>query len=636
MLAVAQPAWGTLAALGLFILASMWIGVLANRAMRKGSFLKGFFLGNRGLGSWALALTATVQSGGTFMGFPSLVYTHGWAVSLWIASYMVVPITGFGILAKRLAQISRRCGAITVPDLFRERFGSPVLGLVASLFILFYMSFMMVAQFKAGAIVMKIAWLGSGNWSEDQGVGRFKLTEDGLARLTADHVPADVISGLRPLIGRTYAADSQFAEDVQKAFKTSKAATNDPETKKHQSRIFAAAELADWPYIVGLTIFTVSVVGYTLIGGFLAAVWTDLFQSVMMWVGVAVLLILSLFAVSALQKSDAEIQKSAAVAQMNPLEYASRKAEAQTSPEFAQCPGYDPKHEGREFLPIGLALSFFWIWVFAGVGSPAGIVRVMACRSTANIRRSIYLLAVYNTCIYLPLIAVCICGRALIPDLPVGKTDDIIPRLAMSVTSGLPLGQFIAGLILAAPFGAVMATVSCYLVVIASGLVRDVYQRFIRPEASQAEMQRLSYIVMIVVGAIAVLANIKPVAYLQAIVVFSGSGTAATFAVPALMLAYWRRATVPGMLVSMLAGAATLLALYGLGFEGYGNPLIGQATSFRPYFLFGLDPLIWGLSASLAAGVLISLATEPVDETIVAPYFDAGPVPGTPLPVVEV
>ncbi len=50
MLIAAQPAWGTLTALVLFILASMWIGVLANRATREGSFMKGFFLGNRGLG----------------------------------------------------------------------------------------------------------------------------------------------------------------------------------------------------------------------------------------------------------------------------------------------------------------------------------------------------------------------------------------------------------------------------------------------------------------------------------------------------------------------------------------------------------------------------------------------------------
>src|SRR5579872_2170070 len=86
--------YGTLAALVIFIVASMWIGMLANRAMQSGTFMQGFFLGNRGLGAWALALTATVQSGGTFMGFPSLVYTHGWIVALWIAGYMVVPITG--------------------------------------------------------------------------------------------------------------------------------------------------------------------------------------------------------------------------------------------------------------------------------------------------------------------------------------------------------------------------------------------------------------------------------------------------------------------------------------------------------------------------------------------------------------
>src|SRR5438876_8855308 len=115
---------GALLALLVFVAASVWLGTVAQRIVSKGSFLKGFFLGNRGLGAWALALTATVQSGGTFMGFPSLVYTHGWIVALWIAGYMVVPITGFGVLGKRMARLSRMTGAITVPDIFRARFNS--------------------------------------------------------------------------------------------------------------------------------------------------------------------------------------------------------------------------------------------------------------------------------------------------------------------------------------------------------------------------------------------------------------------------------------------------------------------------------------------------------------------------------
>src|SRR5688572_19116733 len=129
---------GTLVALCLLIAASVWLGTVAQRVVQRSSFVKGYFLGNRALGTWALALTATVQSGGTFMGFPSYVYSFGWIVALWISGYMVVPISGFGVLAKRLAHLSRRTGALTVPDLFRERYQSPQVGLTASLLILVF------------------------------------------------------------------------------------------------------------------------------------------------------------------------------------------------------------------------------------------------------------------------------------------------------------------------------------------------------------------------------------------------------------------------------------------------------------------------------------------------------------------
>src|SRR4051794_25771016 len=193
--------WGALVTLFGVVVASVWLGTLASRAAR-GGFLRSYFLGDRGLGAWALALTATVQSGGTFMGFPALVYTHGWIVALWIAGYMAVPITGFAVLGKRFAQLSRRTGAITVPDLFDARFGDQRVGLVASLFIMGFMSFLMIAQFKAGAIVMKLAWPHTGGLA---------LTEE------------------------------------------------------------IAADGVDRAYLLGLAVFTVTVVGYTLIGGFLAS-----------------------------------------------------------------------------------------------------------------------------------------------------------------------------------------------------------------------------------------------------------------------------------------------------------------------------------------------------------------------------
>ena len=150
------------------------------------------------------------------------------------------------------------------------------------------------------------------------------------------------------------------------------------------------------------------------------------------------------------------------------LEPASRKAVEVAGPQFITGPG--ERADGSAYLPLTMAFSFFAFWPFAGMASPAGVVRIMACKNTAVLRKSIFLLAIYNMAIYLPLIMICIAARGMLPDLG-AQSDEVIPRMAMRLTSGLPLGSWISGLVLAAPFGAIMATVSSYLLVIASGLI---------------------------------------------------------------------------------------------------------------------------------------------------------------------
>ena len=557
LLAQAAPAadssarWGTMAALVLLIIASVWLGTLAQRAMSRGTFLKGFFLGNRGLGAWAIALTATVQSGGTFMGFPSLVYSHGWIVALWIGSYMVVPITGFAIIGKRIAQISRKTGAITIPDLFRERFASPALGIVTSLLIVSFMTSMMVAQFKAGGMLMKLAFPGTSSLSFAEGAAA-------------------------PVKAEPLAASATLSEQLVHWWKT-----------------------ADKPYLIGLAIFSLTVIGYTLIGGFLAAVWTDLFQSVLMFFGVMMLLLLSLAAVGGLQN-------------------ATTQAIEKAGPAIAFGPGL-----GRDFLPLGLAISFFIFWPATGFASPASVTRIMACKDTATLRKSVVILCFYNLGIYLPLICICLCARALLPDLTaIGKADEVVPRMAILMTENIRGGSLLSGLILAAPFGAVMATVSAYLVVIASGLVRDLYQRFINPQASERQLKFWTRAAMISVGLVAVALNVNPVRYLQAVVVFSSGCAGASFIVPCLMLCYWRRATATGALAAMISGAVTMLVMYTIGFNSP-DPKIGNATDFRPYFLAGLEPMMWAIPVSALVGIVASYLTPPPDEQQVAKFFEA-------------
>jgi SSS family solute:Na+ symporter/sodium/pantothenate symporter len=531
----AQPP--TLIALVLFTLVSLGLGVVANFAQRKGSFLEKYFLGNRSLGAFAVALTAAVMSGGTFMGFPSLVYTFGWVVGLWICSYMVAPLTVLGVLGKRIGQLSRKTGAITLPDLFRERFGSPALGMLTSLLVMGFLVCNLVPQFTAGARIMKIV-----------------LPSAATGWLVDESAPVDV----------------------------------------------------DAAYLVGLAIFTATVVAYTTYGGFLAAIWTDVFQSLIMAVGVVLLFPLAM-------------QASGGMAA------ATYSGMAQTNdPGFAFGPG-----AGRAFHPLGLAISFFFMWAITGMGQPSTMVRLMAFRDARTLRYSIIYLTIYNALIYIPLIFIFVAARTILPGL--ASSDDVMPSLVIKLAN-----PYVAGLILAAPYGAVLSTVSGWLLIVSSGLVHDIYQRFLRPTAGEREIAWASYSGTVAVGLIAALIATHPPRYLQLIIVFSGTGMASAFLMPALLGAFWRRTTAAGAIAAMVTGTAVTLGLYllgSLGPERFGlvNPEIGAPSRFRPFYLLGLDPCVWALSASLVAGLIGSLLSRPPDPVRVSLLFDAQP-PDAPAP----
>lgn len=519
---------GPLIALGLFTVVSLGLGVVANWvASRKFGFMERYFLGNRSLGAIAVALTAAVMSGGTFFGFPSLVYSFGWVVGLWICSYMVAPLTVLGVLGKRVGQLARQTGAITLPELLRERFASPVLGLTTSLLIILFLSAFLVAQFKAGGVLLKIVLpSAAGSW----------------------------IPGEETL-------------DVT----------------------------VDRAYIVGLLIFTATVVAYTTYGGFLAAIWTDIFQSIVMALGVLILLPLALAAAGG-------------------LEQATTKGMEIAGAGFGFGPG-----AGRAFLPIGLALSYFVMWPISSMGQPSTIVRLMAFRNTRTLKWSIVYLVFYNAMVYVPLILIFVCSRSILPGLD--KPDEVMPRLVVGLAH-----PAVAGLILAAPYGAVMSTVSGLLLIIASGLVRDVYQRFLRPRAAEREIAIASYGATIAVGIAVMLVAMRPPRYLQLIIVFASSGMAAGFLIPVLMGCFWRRATAAGALAAMLAGSGTTLALYVAGSilaQLKFDQGIGPATTdFGAYYLFGFEPVVWGLLASLFAGVGVSIMTRVPEPWVVARFFD--------------
>lgn len=642
-----------LLAFALYLAGVAALGIFSHRYLKRGEFLQEYFLGNRELGAWVLALSvaATAISGGTFMGFPALIYSHGWVLALWIASYMVVPITTVLLLGRRINQVGRIAGAVTVPDILRDRFQAPALGILASLIILLFLPFNLVAQFKAGGLVMREAmqlrpdravFLGQHTNARRELVLHFRLSNG----LEVQQVVPPLTSTGHWILERT-SADHQHRciRVFWRNGRTEQAHTVDFPTPRWRLPGFPHGIEAG--YLLGLIVFAVTVVGYTAYGGFWAVTWTDVLEGLVMLVGVLVMAGLVVHSVpEVITESGKLTGLSAASWRLQTLD-----------PQLTQAPG------PGQFLPWTLALSFFLMWSLMGPAQPSTMVRLMSFRDTLSMRRALFLITIYFTLVYGCLLVIFICARAIFPTEYVnrigsrGPPDSIMPAMIRHLTAGCP---WLGGLLLAAPYAAIMSTVAAYLLTISSSLVRDLIQRSLGREISRGVLRTMSYGTTALIGVVVFMGALHPPEFLQYIIVFTGSGLGCTFLVPMLMTLYWRRATKLGVLLAMLGGFLGVFVWYLLGWlEGHslsslqryaeavalaqhqGDP-VPQAPywaqwvqehlawvpgwggrrvdRFTPLYPFGFDPLVSGLLCSVLGGLLGSWLTRP-DPQLVAKYF---------------
>lgn len=195
----------------------------------------------------------------------------------------------------------------------------------------------------------------------------------------------------------------------------------------------------------------------------------------------------------------------------------------------------------------------------------------------------------------------------------------IVLQAAEDVASRGGIGLIVGLLLLGAACAVVISTGMNYLLSPTTNIMRDIYQRFINPEAGQERMVALQKILVVVLGLVAFLlifiptAMGLPISVLRyAFFAYTMYGVAIT---PALLAALtWRRATRAGGLASIVSGA-----LMALVFE-----LV--IPNVWPQVLQGGDP--WGIPSiypaalvSIGCLVIVSLLTQPPSEEELAPLF---------------
>lgn len=188
-------------------------------------------------------------------------------------------------------------------------------------------------------------------------------------------------------------------------------------------------------------------------------------------------------------------------------------------------------------------------------------------------------------------------GSLAVGGLDVAESEEIVLRVAAGA-----LPPALGVLLVCGAAAIVVSTANSFLLTPSTNLIRDVYQRFVNPAATDRQVLRYTRAIVVVVGVLGYVAgNFFPTILAMALWAYTMYGAGIT---PALLGALlWKRATRAGGVASILAGMLTTLAWEIVG--------LARAVDGAPAYPFGWQTAYPALALSIATLVIVSLATPP-------------------------
>ncbi len=278
----------------------------------------------------------------------------------------------------------------------------------------------------------------------------------------------------------------------------------------------------------GIAIGMAVVVGYTLLGGFLAVAWTDLIQGILMAVVALVLPILGLIKIGG-PTALVEILRT-----------------------------HDPGMLSVTGGKVGAAF-FFGVavgglsWGLGYLGQPHLLTRYMAIRKTSELRQGGLIamgwtLISYWSAPFIGLVGLAVLGPGL------ADPEQVTPLLIVELVP-----KWIAGFMIAGTTAAIMSTADSQLLVATSTLIEDVYVKLLRPKTTHTRLVMLSRLATIGIAGVAFVMALKGEALIDTMVAYAWAGLGASFGPPLVFALWWKGTTRWGALAGMVGGAVATI-----------------------------------------------------------------------------
>lgn len=289
---------------------------------------------------------------------------------------------------------------------------------------------------------------------------------------------------------------------------------------------------------VAMYIAAAIIIGYTFLGGFSAVCWTDFFQGILMLIALMITPIIALFATDACAFGSVTFGE----------QYWS----------LLSSGSFDWKSISGILSGLGWGLGYF--------GMPHIIIRFMAIKSPAEVKKSKVIGSIWTTLILLFSVAVGLVGRVYLTGAnELADSSLVFIQMVRSLFPGV-----VSGILLSAILAAAMSTADSQLLASASAFASDVYKPIIRKNASDKEMLWVGRGIVILISLVAVIIAANPNSGSIMDLVSNAWGLfGAAFGPVVLLSLFWKRFTFKGAVAGIIAGgvvdALWLIFLSGTG-----------------------------------------------------------------------
>ena len=336
----------------------------------------------------------------------------------------------------------------------------------------------------------------------------------------------------------------------------------------------AFESLLDVNYYVGALLGFFIVLIYIFIGGFVAAVWSDLFQGLLMFFGLVLLPIVVWFS----------------------MDHGQSITEGLNAIDPALTSIWGGKEDG--WMNLFTILGFSMIGL-GFLGSPQVYVRFMSIKNEAEIDKGRWVAIGFTLLTDAAAVTIGILARVLFTEsgqdpeavFGVGATD----VLNVMTESFLPL--ILVAIYIAIVLSAIMSTIDSLLIIASSAITRDFYQKIFNPQIKDDQLTKVSRIVTVIMAVVALglamtIAVVSPERQVFWVIIFGWSGIAATFCPVIILSLFWKGYSEKGAIASMVSGFISVIVVKFVfqNMDGVGEYFVALdvlAPSFLVAMIFG-------------------------------------------------